>query len=67
MSIEKQAESQCFMAFGVCEGTHDFEGDTVAGDDGGEEGDGGRSAIAAKGAWMLATHRYECVCMQKHL
>lgn len=39
--IEDQAESQCFMGFGVCKGTHDYFG--------------GRSAMAAAEAWMLST------------
>eukprot|EP00291_Cryptomonas_curvata_P015002 CAMPEP_0172153894 /NCGR_PEP_ID=MMETSP1050-20130122/1715_1 /TAXON_ID=233186 /ORGANISM="Cryptomonas curvata, Strain CCAP979/52" /LENGTH=149 /DNA_ID=CAMNT_0012822515 /DNA_START=113 /DNA_END=559 /DNA_ORIENTATION=+ len=40
--IERQAEWQCFMGFGVSAGTHDWRG--------------GRSAMAAENAWMLSTH-----------
>jgi hypothetical protein len=59
MRIEKQAERQCFMAFGVCEGNHDFEGNTCPdSDEEGVEGDGGRSALASKTAWMLSTQRF---------
>lgn len=42
--IEKQAEPQCFISMGICEGTHEYKD--------------GRSALAAEGAWMLSTQRY---------
>ncbi len=42
--IEDQAMSQCFIGFGVCKGTHDYLE--------------GRSAMAAKEAWMMSTQRF---------